>query len=323
MTTAELKLERRDRARTLLQVMLRLAPPVVIIGLLWSLVDGPGALVLLAKANWLYLLLAFVAVNLQTIASAWRWHRVAARLGQHIAPRHAVAEYYVSQLVNQSLPGGVLGDAARAFRARHQSGLGVAAKAVIIERLAGQIAMFGLLAVALAWALLTPGGLALTLGPDHLLAGALCIVALAALAVLGFSLARRYGRQHLGRSISMALFARGAWIEQLPLAGVIVALNLSSFTLCALATGTTLDAEGILVLVPLILCAMLIPTTVAGWGFREGAASALFPLAGATAAAGFAASIAFGLVILAASMPGLFFLQQRPVSPQNHGDRRD
>lgn len=323
MTTAAIKLERRDRARTALQLLLRLAPPVVIIGLLWSLADGPGALALLAGANWLYLLLAFVAVNLQTIASAWRWHRVAARLDQHIPPAHAVAEYYVSQLVNQSLPGGVLGDAARAVRARHQAGLGIAARAVIIERLAGQLAMFGLLAVALAWALLTPGGLELPIGADQLWAGALVIFALLALAVLGWALARRYWRQQTGRSIATALFAKGAWIEQLPLAGVIVALNLLSFTLCALATGTTLDAEGIVVLVPLILCAMLIPTTVAGWGFREGAAAALFPLAGATAAAGFAASLAFGLVILAASLPGLFFLRQRPTAPENHGDRRD
>jgi len=36
-------------------------------------------------------------------------------------------------------------------------------------------------------------------------------------------------------------------------------------------------------------------------------------LTGATAAAGFAASLAFGFVILAASLPGLFvLLRQRP-----------
>lgn len=323
MTTAEFKVERRDRARALWQVLLRLAPPVVIMGLLWSLADGPGAVLLLAEANWLYLFLAFVAVNLQTIASAWRWHRVAARLDQDIPAGHAVAEYYVSQLVNQSLPGGVLGDAARAVRARHQTGLGISAKAVIIERLAGQIAMFGLLAISLTWALLNPGGLALALEPDHVVAGALVVLVLTALVLVASHLGRRHWRPSLGRSIFTALVARGAWVEQVPLSGLIVALNLCSFTLCALATGTTLDAEAILVLVPLILCAMLIPTTVAGWGFREGAAAALFPLAGATAAAGFAASVAFGLMILAASLPGLFYLRQRPIPSENHGDRRD
>lgn len=313
MTTPAFKLERRERGRVPLKLLLRLLPPLVIIGLLWNLADGPAALALLAGADWVYLFLAFVAVNLQTIASAWRWHRVATRLGQDIPPKRAVAEYYLSQLVNQSLPGGVLGDAARAVRARRQAGLGIAAKAVIIERLAGQIAMFSLLALALVGAVISPGGLALSVGLNELLAGTLVLLALVALGVAAVRLARQRWRQHLGRSVVTALFAKGAWVEQLPLAGVILVLNLSSFTLCALATGTTLSAEGILVLVPLILCAMLIPATVAGWGFREGAAAALFPLAGATASAGFAASLAFGLTILAASLPGLFFLlRQRP-----------
>lgn len=315
MTTSTVKVENSERGRASLKLLLRLLPPVVIIGLLWNLADGPAALALLADADWLYLALAFVAVNLQTVASAWRWHRVAARLGQDIPPGHAVAEYYLSQLVNQSLPGGVLGDAARAVRARHQAGLGIAAKAVVIERLAGQIAMFGVLALALAWALLTPGGLALSIGINQLLAGGLVLLVIAALGLLASQLARRYWRHDLGNSIVKALIAKGAWIEQLPLAGVIVTLNLASFTLCALATGTTLSPEGIVVLVPLILCAMLVPTTVAGWGFREGAAAALFPLAGATAAAGFAASLAFGLVILAASLPGLIFLLRHRPNP--------
>jgi len=308
MTTSAFKLERREGGRAALKLLLRLLPPVVIIGFLWNIADGPAALALLSEADWLHLFLAFGAVNLQTIASAWRWHRVAARLGQDIPPRRAIAEYYLSQLVNQSLPGGVLGDAARAVRARHQAGIGIAAKAVIIERLAGQIAMFGLLALAVVWAFLEPGGLVLSIGTNELWAAALLFLALAVVCLLAVRLARRHWRPDLGGSIVTALFAKGAWSEQAPLAVVIVALNLSSFTLCALATGTTLSVEGVLVLVPLILCAMLIPTTVAGWGFREGAAAALFPMAGATAAAGFAASLAFGLVILTASLPGLFVL---------------
>jgi glycosyltransferase 2 family protein len=288
--------------------LVRLAPPVVIIGLLWSLADGPSALARLADADWPYLVLAFIAVNLQTIASAWRWQRVAARLGQLIPPRRAVAEYYLSQVVNQSLPGGVLGDAARAVRARHEAGLGIAAKAVLIERLAGQVALFGLLAITGTWAILTPGGLTLSVDHNQLLIGAMAILVLALVLYLGLLLARKKWSARLGHSIKIALVAHGAWIEQSLLSAAIVGLNLTSFSLCAFATGTTLGLEAVLVLVPLILCAMLVPATVAGWGFREGAAAALFPLVGATAAAGFAASLAFGLVILTASLPGLIVL---------------
>jgi uncharacterized membrane protein YbhN (UPF0104 family) len=296
------------RGRSPWRLLVRLLPPVIIIGLLWSLADGPSALALLANADWRYLVLALLAVNLQTIASAWRWQRVAARLGQAIAPRHAVSEYYLSQLVNQSLPGGVLGDAARAVRARHAATLGIAAQGVIIERLAGQIAMLGLLAIAGSWAILAPGGMALKANQNQLMIGALLTGALALALVVGLRLIRKKWSVRLGQSVRTALIDDGAWIEQSALAGLIVALNLASFSLCALATGTGLSTEAILVLVPLILCAMLVPATVAGWGFREGAAAGLFPLVGASAAAGFAASLAFGLVILAASLPGLVVL---------------
>ena len=324
MTTEALKLEQGRRRRPRWIWLFRLLPPLVIIGLLWSLADGPGAIQRLGNADWLYLFLAFLAVNAQTIASAWRWHRVAARLGQTISPQDAVSEYYLSQLVNQSLPGGVLGDAARAVRARHQAGLGLAAKAVIIERLAGQIAMFGLLALGLAWAVLTPGGLAFDLEPLHVLGGLALILILIASVWIGLKAARKRWSAQFGAALATALVRNHAWKEQVLLGMLIVALNLLSFTLCALATGTELGVEAILVLVPLILCAMLIPATVAGWGFREGAAAALFPLAGATAAEGFAASLAFGLIILASSLPGLVVLfRNRPRGALNTGDRRD
>lgn len=315
MTTEALKLEQAKQPHRAWW-LIRLVTPVVIIGLLWNLADGPGALALLGEAKWIYLLLALVAVNLQTLASAWRWHRVAARLGQSIPPSHAIAEYYLSQLINQSLPGGVLGDVGRAVRARHEAGLGIAAKAVIIERLAGQIAMFSLLAIGIAWALLTPGGLAFDLDPSHVFGAVVALFAISALVWLAVHLTRKRWSPQFGASLSQALITEGAWIEQSLFGALIVALNLMSFTLCALATGTVLGAEAIMVLVPLILCAMLIPATIAGWGFREGAAVALFPLAGATAAAGFAASLAFGLVILAASLPGLLVLLRQPRKPR-------
>jgi hypothetical protein len=68
-----------------------------------------------------------------------------------------------------------------------------------------------------------------------------------------------------------------------------------------------------LVLVPLILAAMLIPLTVGGWGWREGAAAALFPLAGASSVAGVSAGIVFGGAILLSVLPVVAFaLSGRP-----------
>ena len=64
----------------------------------------------------------------------------------------------------------------------------------------------------------------------------------------------------------------------------------------------------------LLLGWMLVPLTIGGWGLREGTAAALFPLVGGSGEAGLAASIAFGLVLLASSLPGAITLL-RPVAP--------
>lgn len=45
-----------------------------------------------------------------------------------------------------------------------------------------------------------------------------------------------------------------------------------------------------------------------GWGWREGAAAALFPLIGATPSAGIATGVAYGAMMMIAAIPGLFFV---------------
>jgi hypothetical protein len=72
-----------------------------------------------------------------------------------------------------------------------------------------------------------------------------------------------------------------------------------------------LSAPEALFLLPLTLAAMLIPLTIAGWGLREGAAAALWPLAGIAPEAAVAASVVFGIAALAAALPGVAALWQR------------
>ena len=84
-----------------------------------------------------------------------------------------------------------------------------------------------------------------------------------------------------------------------------MACNLATVAFCARAAGTELGLMAALTIVPIMLLVMVLPISVAGWGLREGAAAALWPVIGASAASGVAASIAFGLVILVASLPGL------------------
>lgn len=294
-------------AWTLLQLGITLA----LLAVLWQAADGRAALAALAGAKPLWLALAVAALTAQTLLAALRWQVTAAQLGLHLRPVRAIREYYLAQIVNQALPGGVLGDAGRAYRARAEAGLWASGQSVIFERLAGQCALFATLAVAFAATWAVPGGL----DWPAWLAGAVggCLALGGALA-LGAALAARR-TSALGRvlrRLAHALAARNVLPRQIALSLGTTLCNLAAFAFCARAVGLTLPLPAIAALVPLILLAMLIPLAISGWGLREGTAAALLPLAGASASDALASSVAFGLAFFAATVPGLALLWWAP-----------
>ena len=293
---------------------LRLAVTATILVLLWQAVDGPAALALLLGADPLWLVLAVVALSAQTALSALRWRLTARGLGQVIPLGRAIREYYLSQIVNQSLPGGVLGDAGRALRARHAAGLKRAGQAVVFERLAGQLALFMVTMLAVIIVLVRPDAAALPVWVLRMVAIAGAILAGAGLLLWGLG----HGEKTLNRHIrdwvdafARAVLARDVLPRQVVFSLGTTALNLLAFALCARATGTVMPVLAVMIVVPLILFTMLIPVSVSGWGLREGAAAALFPVIGATATQGLAASVAFGLMFLLSSLPGVLVLLMR------------
>lgn len=283
---------------------LRIGLAAVLIALVWRMVDGADVAARLRglRPEWVAVAVGLLVV--QTLLSALRWRLTAARLGQAMGIRYAMREYFLAQVVNLALPGGVLGDAGRAVRARGVGGLERAGQAVIFERLAGQAA---LVAVTLAGALvvsLRPGGIDL----PGVFPGVLAGVALVLLAA-GLLLLRAgpdWPRVRAWRAAAgQAVFAPDIWPAQLALSLGTVVANLLAFAACAAAVGVFLPAGAIMVILPLVLFTMLVPLTIGGWGLREGAAVMLFPLAGATGAEGFAASATFGVVFLVTSIMGM------------------
>ncbi|MEM7642914.1 MAG: lysylphosphatidylglycerol synthase transmembrane domain-containing protein [Pseudomonadota bacterium] len=295
---------------------LRIGVSVALVAaLLWA-TDPAEAVARLRGAEMSWLLLAVGLLTLQTVLMAIRWRLTAAQLGLRIGLRRAVGEYYLGQVVNTTLPGGVVGDAARAMRTRDGAGMIRAAQAVVIERLAGQMALFTVAILGFVAALWAPGGLAWPgwTGP--------AVVAAVAVSGIGTVALRRLAGGFTG-TIWTALCAPDVRWRQIVLGLGIVAMNLMAFAACARATGTALTTEAAVTVIPLILTAMLIPLSVAGWGWREGAAATLFPLVGADPSAGVAAGVAFGLVLLTASLPGLLWpiLAKTPARAltQGHG----
>ncbi|MCA0998009.1 lysylphosphatidylglycerol synthase transmembrane domain-containing protein [Alloyangia pacifica] len=291
---------------------LRLLLPLGLIGVCLWLADGREALRRLAELSPGWGLATLALLNAVTLLSALRWRRTAAALGLQMPRGEAAREYYMAQFVNQTLPGGVLGDAARAARSRQNGPLSRAAQAVVLERAAGQAGMGFVALTGLVLMLAGVGGpSALGFAPSLWLPGAMLVLMLGALAVLA---SQRRGRAQ-GWRAAARIALLGQWRTQGALSLVIAALTVAAFVTAARASGSLLPAGHAALIVPLILTAMLLPASVAGWGWREGAAAALFPLAGLSAEAGLAASIAFGLISLLSALPGAFFLRRSPQAP--------
>jgi uncharacterized membrane protein YbhN (UPF0104 family) len=309
--------------RGLWRVALRaaqIALALALLALLWRVAGGEAALRSLASADPAWLAAALAALLAQTALSALRWQLTAAQLGIRLGTGEALREYFLAQVVNQSLPGGILGDAKRAVRARGHAGLLASGQAVLFERLAGQMGLFLCTALAVMATLAVPGGVtwpAWALWPVAAVVGmGLCLPgALYLLARTGGRIGRAL--RGLWQPMARALFARTVIARQLGLSLATTVCNLAAFGFCAQAVGHPIPPAAVAAIVPLILFTMLVPLTISGWGLREGAAVALFPLAGATASGGLAASVVFGLMLLLSSLPGLLVLLGRRFDPVN------
>lgn len=267
----------------------------------------------LASADSTYISAGLILVQVQIVLSALRWRFTATRLGQHLGVGKAIGDYYLGTLLNQILPGGVAGDAVRAVRNRtyDDGGWKVPAQAVLFERIAGQgvffvIATFGVM----FWPLL--GGAAIPEDLRHLLSG---FALVAAGLVIMFLLLLRFPPRRiqpllaaLKTALAQVFLRDRAWIVQTLFSLVIVASYIAMFMLASAAVGAPLPALAAITAIPLCLLMMLIPVTIAGWGAREAAAAALWPLFGYAASDGVAASILYGILALVGAAPGLAFI---------------
>ena len=98
--------------------------------------------------------------------------------------------------------------------------------------------------------------------------------------------------------------ARRAW-PGVALASVVVVVgHLATLFLAARTAGATLPTLQFLPLAMMMLVAMAVPTNIGGWGPREGVAAWAFGAAGLGADQGVATATAYGVLALAATLPG-------------------
>lgn len=272
--------------KTVLRLMISVAALVAVFWL-FNPTDSIAALSQ-PKPGWLAL--AIFALVAQIVLSALRWQVTAQALGQALPRLWAVQEYALSVAANTFLPGGILGDLGRIMRSKGLNWQGQgwrgAAASVVVERMAGQVAMLGLMLAALgAW-----------LGPLGVLLTGAVISAIWAVLRLWPKLRALLVQAWCGPDV---------WHRQLGLTCAILVANLLGYWAAAQAVGVFLGPSAALFLIPATLLSMLIPVTLNGWGLREGVAALLWPLWGIGAAEAIAASILFGLACMTAALLAL------------------
>jgi glycosyltransferase 2 family protein len=279
---------------------------VILAVLVWRLGTGPF-LAGLKAVDGLALVAASAIFFLTTVCGAWRWAIVSRGLGVRLSLPAAVAAYYRAVFLNLMLPGGVAGDVHRGVtHGREVHDVGRALRAVVWERAAGQVVQ-AVLAISLLLMLPSP------------VRSSMPFVAVAAVAVvLGVVLLGRV-RGRGGRSrwtrIRNAVVAdvRNGVLRRKALPAVIFASALvfighaATFLVAARAAGVDAPVSRLLPLAMVALLAMVLPS-IAGWGPREGVTAWVFSAAGLGAERGAATAVAYGVMVLAASLPGAIVL---------------
>ncbi|MFW6090491.1 MAG: lysylphosphatidylglycerol synthase transmembrane domain-containing protein [Actinomycetota bacterium] len=266
---------------------------------------------------------------LTTVCCAWRWSLVAEGMGIRVPLPAAVGAYYRSQFLNATLPGGLLGDVHRGVRhGREVGAVGRSLRAVAWERSLGQVVQLSLTALVL---LLWPSA-ARALHPLALvLAGALAGAAATALVVLRWMRRPRRSPGAVARTLAAvagdlrAVVRVPGSVPRIALASaVVVGGHAAVFIIAARASGVSVPLDRLLPVTMLVLLASAVPTNIAGWGPREGAAAWAFGAVGLSAAQGLTTAVVFGVLALVATLPGALALvaarAHRPRQP-GHRDR--
>lgn len=210
------------------------------------------------------------------------------------------------------------GDAFRVWRLTQLDiELRTAATAIFLDRAMGSIAIIALAGLGLypllgiidsplmAW--------------SSTLAIAAGVTAVVIFAVLGMVMPARLRQiRYFGAVAELASASRFAWAAPWQSAAAILAsttihlLNVLAIYVLAHGFGLDITYFQCFMVVPIIMLLSMLPVSFSGWGVREGMMIVAFGLLGFPADKALAVSITFGLVMIAASLPGgLLWLRTR------------
>lgn len=294
---------------------LKLLVTAIAVWFVASRVDLAGAAESLSKIDPLYTAAAGVCALVQLWLASLRFVVVARLAGSRLKPAEATRMTFIGGFFGQAFATFVSGDAVRIWLlARSGAGYRVAGNAVLLDRVFGIAALVVLIALGLpalldilpaaemrASATVVTAGFAALIGGFILLG---CLIDptrrrnLAVTTKLPWLLDVAGAARHVIAAPAAAAlaFLLGLAVQLLSVAGIYLLFR---------GMGISVFAANCLLFIPFVMLIAMLPLSFAGWGLREGAMVVAFGLVGVAGDTTLAVSIAFGLILLITSLPGL------------------
>lgn len=276
---------------------LKIGVSAALIGWLLSRIDAGPVLASIGAMNGVLVAGVFALLLLHGVVGAWRWWAILRLQGNAPGFPSVLRLFFIGMFFNQTLSTTLGGDAARVVLMRGR-GTGAAVSSIVLERAAGVLALIALIPFAL---LAAPGAVPVA-------ALAVLAAGLVALIALGPRLRGARWRwvaaagRFLGDARAILLTPAGVPILALSLA-IHLGGGLAVYGL-ARASGAALDLLVCLTLAPPVLLLATLPVSFGGWGVREAALIGLLAPFGIAADQALGISVALGLLVMAAGLPG-------------------
>ena len=298
-----------------LRVVLGFCASALVLWLILRFIARNGGVPALGAFELSWALGAISLSTLQVAVVAQRWAFFARELGAPLDYPAALGAYYVSVFLNQLLPLGIVGDAARGMWHARRLATGPtpanaaldAGTALILDRASGQLTLLVLVLpiLPLWWQPLRATWREISPKPG--LCAAL-IASLLALTILGLcSYFWRSAMRYIARARGV-FFRPRALAVHLAYSVFSVVLLGGAFFCAARSLGFALPLGLALRVVPLVLVASTLPSFAFGTGAREAATAALYHALGLHAAEGAAVALSLGLLGFVATVPALLVL---------------
>ncbi len=305
---------------------LRAVVSAALIGVMLWAYDWREILGRLAHLSPWFVLFAWVYYAACQWLSAYRWRVLLRAKGVDIATGKLFSFYMVGMFANNFLPGGLGGDAVKAYSLYRHSGAGnVAVASVFVERFCGILALSFLGAIACAWMLIAGQArvVALWVLPVVLaLAGAAAMIwSVRLAALLRWLLQRTVPAVVRARALALMETVHSYRDDRTTLAAALALSVLLQaaiavfYNVVGIALGIPVPLLYFLLFLPIITIITLLPVSLGGLGVRELAMVYLFAAVGVSSVDVLAVSLSAHVLNTALSLWGGLILLADRVRP--------